>query len=493
MVTGPTVINPLLRRIRVSSPVQTVLEAEGILVDAVGALAAVVILEFVLGPTSEGAVVSGVAGLAQRWAVGLGVGAVGGGLIGLAFRTRVLPEGLGNAFALAFATGVFATSNHFASESGIVAVITAGIIVGNLGVEEHRELLDFKEQLSVLLVGLLFVLLAADVKLTDVTALGLPAVGVVLVLMFVVRPVAVLASTAGSYLSTRERLFISWLGPRGIVAAAVASLFAQRLEANGMEGGAALRSLVFLVIAMTVVVQGATGGLVARWLHVLRKDDFGVVLLGANPFSRLLAKTLKELGEEVVLVDLNAEHCRVAEDAGLKVVFGNAMDERTLLRAQVDTRRACVAATGNESVNLLFARTLRRLFKVRRTLTLVHRDRLGVRIEDVRAAHAEVLFGRPIDLDDWAARAQRGELTSFQLTTTHEGALQPWLKEAPESLFLAFCWRAGSRVDLVGTETTLPRDAQLVLLAATADAEEAKGWLSRQPLFHVEVPAAASA
>lgn len=479
MVTGPTVIAPLLRRIRVTSNVHTVLEAEGILVDAVGALAAVVALEVVLGPSSGEAVVSGLQGLITRWGVGLLVGGGGGALVGFILRKQLLPEGLGNAFALAFAMAIFATSNHFASESGIVAVIFAGLIVGNLGIDqqEQRELMEFKEQLSTLLIGLLFILLAAGVRLSDVVSLGLPGVAVVVLLMVAVRPIAVLVSTLRSGLSGREKAFLSWLAPRGIVAAAVASLFAQRMEATGMQGGAQLKSLVFLVIAMTVVIQGVTGALVAGWLGVRRKTDAGVAFLGADALARELARRFVELGEEVVLVDLDPEHCRAAEEQGFKVIYGNAMEERTLSRAQVDTRRFVIAATGNEGLNLLFARTLRRLFKRQRTLVLTHRGRLGVRGEDVKAARAEVMFGRPIDVDAWSQRAEKKELLPLRLVaTTDEAAAK--LEEAPDTVFLPFAVIHKGTPIAFGS-AALPKRGELVEFLVVAGKEvEAHRWLT---------------
>ena len=364
IVTGPTVITPLLRRIGVNKKVHTVLEAEGVLIDAVGALFAVVALEMVIGG-GKGWLALGVEGLARRWGVGLLVGAIGGFVIGIPLKRRWIPEGLTNIYALGFAIAVFAVSSVFAKESGILAVIVAGMIVSNLHAHVERELLEFKEQLTVLFVGMLFILLAADVKLAEVVGLGARGLVAVALLMFVVRPVTVFASTAGSDLTRNERAFIAWLGPARIVAAAVSSLFAESLTRAGMSEGSALRALVFLVIACTVVLQGLSGPWVARWLGVKRKTDAGVLVLGAQPLARAVGSLFRARGEEVVLLDVNASHCRVAQEEGFRVVFGNALEERVLRLAEPESRRAVLGLTHNEGVNLLFARRLRELFKCR--------------------------------------------------------------------------------------------------------------------------------
>lgn len=420
MVTGPTVINPLLRRIRVTRPVETVLAAEGIFVDAVGAITAVVALEVALRPASE-ALPTFLRALALRWGVGLGVGFVFGRLIAVGLKSeRWVPEDFNNSFSLAMVLGCFQVSGALAPESGVVAVIAAGLVVANAGVEVQRELVSFKEQLTVLLLGMLFVLLAADVRLEEVTALGWRGLVTVGLLMLVVRPLAVAASAAGSKLSWRERGFIAWLGPRGIVAAAVASLFATRLQSHGVEGGPLLRALVFLVIAVTVVVQGLSGGQVARALGVLRSAPGGYVLLGANGLGRLVARALREVGEPVALVDVDAESCRRAQEDGFQVLFGDGLDERTLLRAQPEGREGFVGLTENEGVNLLFAQKVRELDRAAHPWVALHRGHLGVRKEHA-SRHGRILFGDERNLDGWAARCEKGQ-----------ARLERWFLEAPQ-------------------------------------------------------------
>lgn len=424
IVTGPTVITPLLRRIRVTRHLRTILEAEGVLIDPVGAIVAVVALEVVVA-TGAQETASGLLGLPFRFGVGLGMGFVGGWLIGLLLRyERVVPEGLENVFTLALVLALFETSEAVLAESGILTVAIAGMVVANMETRVQRELKEFKEQLTVLLVGLLFVLLAADVRVSEVVALGWPAVATVVALMLVVRPLNVVISAAGSELGVRDKLFLSWVAPRGIVAAAIASLFAQSLEAHGMAGGQPLLAMVFLVIAATVVVQGATTGVVARLLGVRRPENHGFILVGANAVGRALGCALREEEADVVLIDTNAAEAQAAEQQGLRVVYGNANDERTLLQADIEARRGFVAITPNEGVNLLLADKARNHYRVPRCFVALLHRRLGVQDTQVRELGASILFGVPVDMEQWAHELLQGTaVVEAWRFTGHEGTV----------------------------------------------------------------------
>jgi NhaP-type Na+/H+ or K+/H+ antiporter len=407
MVTGPTVITPLLRRIKVQQRVATVLEAEGILVDAIGAIVAVVALEVVISPAGNLAV--GTWHAVSRLGFGAVLGTVGGlGLAALLRREKVVPEGLESVFTLAWAVALFQGSNALLPETGIVSVIMAGLVVGNTRLRVVSELLEFKEQLTVLLIGLLFVLLAADVRLAQVASLGWAGVATVLALMFLVRPANVLAGTLGSDLTLREKAFLGWLAPRGIVAAAVSSLFAQTLADEGMEGGEELRAMVFLVIAITVTVQGLTGGWVAQMLGVRRPSNTGYVILGANDLGRALARALRAGGEEVVLIDSNPDACEAAEQEGFRAIHGSGLEERVQDDAAIDTRAGCIGVTSNEEVNLLFARRARKDFRVPRVWVALRREHLGITESNVERLGGHVLFGEPQNLGLWTYRLERG-------------------------------------------------------------------------------------
>lgn len=411
MVTGPTVINPLLQRLKVKRNVAVVLEAEGVLIDAIGAIVAVVALEAALSPAGEnimGSLLHVIERLGGGAAMGLGFGFL---LVGLLNAQDMVPEGIENVFTLCMVLAVFQVSNALLPESGIAAVTVAGIVVGNSKTRIKEDLADFKEELTVMMIGMLFVLLAADVRLAEVRALGLPGVFTVLALMFLVRPANVFVSTVKSSLTMKERLFISWIGPRGIVAAAVASLFAVEFARKGLTGGNELRALVFLVITATVMTAGLTGGFMARWLRLKRPSNFGWVIMGANELARALAKLLKENGQEVVCIDSNPEACTAAENDCTRVLFANALQPSTLLRAEIDTRRGALAVTPNEEVNLLFIQKASRLARSLQLFTALKRFSQSVSPKMVEETGAQVLFGKPVDVEFWSARIRRKEIS----------------------------------------------------------------------------------
>jgi NhaP-type Na+/H+ or K+/H+ antiporter len=407
IVTGPTVVTPLLRRVKVLRRLETVLEAEGILIDAVGAIIAVVTLEIVVSPSGESAAL-GMVSVPSRLVAGTAMGAAGGLLLALLLRFRhVIPEGLENVFTLSMALAIYQASNAILPESGIAAAIAAGLVVGNMRTARVRELRDFKEQLTLMLIGLLFVLLAADVRVADVRALGWPGLWVVALLVFVVRPAQVYLCTIGAGMGARERAFLSWVAPRGIIAAAISSLFAERLAHHGVDGGTELRALVFLVIAVTVVIQGATVGPVARLLGVRRPAGKGYAILGASPLSRSIARLLEDAGEEVVLYDANADNCSETEREGFRVFFGNALDEGRLARTELDTRKAALGMSPNEGINLLFACKAREEFGVPQGYVSIQKGHASLTVEMVREAGCHALFAAPADLELWSVRLRR--------------------------------------------------------------------------------------
>ena len=416
IVTGPTVISPLLKRVRIHHGVSTVLEAEGILLDAIGAIVAVVALEVALSPSGL-SLIKGVFHIISRLAVGAVLGIIGGGLLTLLFRIRrLVPEGLENVFILSWVFALFQIANATSPESGIAAVTVAGMTIGNSNTYIHRELLEFKEQLTVLMIGMLFILLAADVRITDIQLLGLKGVLTVLFLMIVIRPLSVFSSTVNTDLDTRHKLLLSWIAPRGIVAAAVASLFAFEMNQHGYDG-TQLRALVFLLITMTVLSAGLTGGWVSSMLNLRRKSESGWIILGAHEVARLLARLLKQGGNEVICIDEDPNACRLAENEGVKVFYGNALGERTLQRAEPDTRKGIIALSGNEEVNFIFSQRAKYFGKEMTILTGIKRRDEGITSKMVSETGGRIPFGRPVDIDLWSTWIRKGftKYSSFQM------------------------------------------------------------------------------
>lgn len=479
IVTGPTVINPLLRRLRVRQRVATILEAEGVLIDAVGAITAVVALEVALNPVD---ITHGVEGLLLRLGFGSLVGVVFGLLIaGLLRVHQLVPDGLENMLTLAMVLATYQFSDAVLHESGIVAVTLAGLVVGNVKTRALEDLREFKEQLTILLIGMLFVLLAADVRLADIAGLGWRGAATVAALMLFVRPLNILVSTVGTEVQPKERLFLSWMAPRGIVSAAVASLFAQQLAAQGIAEASQLRALVFLVIASTVLIQGLTGGPLARLLGLRRPTNSGYAVLGANPLGLEIGRQLQSPQHEVVILDSNPQACQRAEEAGFRVLFGNALGEPLLQRAQLDSRAGCVAVTANEEVNFLFASHAIEDHRAPRAWVALRRGHETVRTEMLERLGMRILFGAPRTLDLWSLRLEKGEVVIESWLAQERAALAPSDGTVDNREFLLpMTLRRGASVRLVDDETAIKKGDLLTVAILEQRRADAETWLRGQ-------------
>ncbi|CCI13935.1 Na+/H+ antiporter [Microcystis aeruginosa PCC 9806] len=354
VVTGPTVIGPLLKQVAVDRRVATLLEGEGVLIDPVGAILAVVVLNTIIDSHARPMAI--ITGLTLRLGIGAAIGIAGGGLLSFIIKTcNFLTFELKNLVVLAGVWGLFGLSQFSRSESGLMAVVMAGIVLKAAAVPDERLLRRFKGQLTTLCVSVLFILLAADLSIASVIALGWGSVLTVLVLMLVVRPLSVALCTLKSDLNWRHKLFIAWVAPRGIVSASVASLFAILLTRAGINGGEAIKALVFLTILMTVFIQGLTARWVAKGLKITSSAATGAVIVGCNPLGRLIGSLFQEQGETVVLIDTDAAACQQAKEEGLTVLQSSALDTKILQEAGIESMGTFLVLTNNSEVNLVLA------------------------------------------------------------------------------------------------------------------------------------------
>lgn len=327
VVTGPTVIAPMLRTVRPKASIANILRWEGIVIDPIGASLAVLVYEFIIAGGGQEAISSTVQTFGLIVLVGFVVGALGGYLFGLALRRHFIPEYLHNLCALALVFGTFSISNLVQAESGLVTVTVLGIWLANMPGVNMEEILDFKESLSVLLISLLFIILASRLDFVEFTQLGWSAVIVFLAIQFLARPLNIMISARGSSLSWPERHLLAWIAPRGIVAAAVAALFAMQLEHAGVAGASSLVPLTFLVIIGTVLLQSATARPIALWLGVAEPEPRGILFVGANRVARAVAKALQEHDFRVLLADAGWENISKSRMDGLPTYFGNPISD----------------------------------------------------------------------------------------------------------------------------------------------------------------------
>ena len=354
VVTGPTVISPLLKQVSVDRRVATLLEGEGVLIDPVGAILAVVVLNTILN--SQATPTEIINGLLLRLGIGAIIGVSSGALLGWFLKKATfLADDLKVLVVLAGVWGLFGLSQMSRSESGLMATVMAGIVLRAFSLPEERLLRRFKGQLTVLCVSVLFILLAADLSIPSVFALGWGSVLTVLVLMLLVRPLGVAICTVQSDLNWRQKLFVAWIGPKGIVSASVASLFAIVLTQKGINGGDSIKALVFLTIMMTVFIQGLTAKWVAQWLKITTNEATGAVIVGCNPVGRLLGKLFQQEGESVVMIDTDTGDCQKAEADNLLVFHSSALDANVLQEAGIESMGSFIALTSNGEVNLVLA------------------------------------------------------------------------------------------------------------------------------------------
>ena len=327
VVTGPTVIAPLLRAVRPKAKLANILQWEGIIIDPVGALLAVLVYEGIVSWGQGNVFGHSLYIFSTTIVVGTALGSAAGYLNGQVLRKHWIPQYLHNAGTLSFMLGVYALSNEIAHESGLLTVTIMGIWMANMKQVEVESILEFKESLSVLLISALFIILAARIEFSAIADLGWGLAVVLAILMLVARPLSIFIAAIGTRLNWREKLFLSWIAPRGIVAAAVSALFAFQLENHGFVGGETLVPLVFMLIITTVTVQSLTARPIAKLLGVAEPPEFGFLIIGANTVARMIAAELTKHEVPVVLADTSWENVRLARMENLQVYFGNPVSE----------------------------------------------------------------------------------------------------------------------------------------------------------------------
>lgn len=464
-VTGPTVVQPLLRRVSIPRRVRTVLEGEAILIDPVGAVLAVAVVDVVLGLAGVHpiGVFSGAWGYVGRLLVGLVAGGVGGLALSWVLRRRgLVPSELVNLVSLAFVWATFAAAEWGQSEAGIMAAVVMGLTMQRGTVPEERRLRRFKEQLTVLGISILFVLLAAALPLGIVRAEGWRGVLTVLALIFVVRPLGVLASLRGSALTWRERLFVMWISPRGIVAASVASLFAVVLDEAGFVEGPRILAVTFMTIAITVTLQGLTASLVARLLGLRSLAHRAVIVVGAGPLARGLAEELQRHGRMVTLLDRNVALVEEARAQGLDAREGNALDEDVLAEVGAEEAATVVAVTTNSEVNALATHLAHDAFGVERTFPALGHPSRGAGPRLLERVGGRIAFGRPIDVRAWESSLAEGTAALVRYRVPPGGPTRT--SQLPESV-VPVARVQGDLVEVVTADLSWRAGDELILLS----------------------------
>lgn len=372
IVTGPTVIAPILRNVPLNKNVSAVLKWEGILIDPIGALAAVIVFNFIqsgLDVQMEGGHGSGGSfwgetfkGFCLIVAMGFAIGYGAAIFLAKMIERHLVPHYLLNVFSLAIVVLAFVSAEQLASHSGLLTVVVMGMSMGNMDLKELKEILDFKESITVLLISILFILLSANINVEQLEMIDSKMMIVFAIVVFIIRPVGVFLSTHGSDLSLNEKLFVSWVGPRGIVAAGIASLFGLELTQDKVPYAEVITPLVFLIVLGTVLLNATTAKLMASLLGVQQASSDGIMIVGAGHGSRLIGKYLKENGREVILVDSNKEAIETCKKMGLGGLEGNVYNDDFKDNFELLSMGYLFTMTGNDNVNKVAVERLKENF-----------------------------------------------------------------------------------------------------------------------------------
>ncbi|MCB1531522.1 MAG: sodium:proton antiporter [Alphaproteobacteria bacterium] len=431
-VTGPTVIMPMLRSIRPKADVANVLRWEAIVIDPLGAILAVILYEYVISQGAQGLVWLT---MGKVFLSGALLGTIFAGVLAFIVRHHIVPDFLMKIFILAYVIGVYTACDLIQSESGLLAVTIMGIVMANMKGIYLEEILDFKESLSIIIISGLFIILAARMDLAAFSTAGWTSILVLLVIMIVARPLGIFFSTLGSGLSWKERALMSWIAPRGIIAAAIAPLFALKLEAYNIEGAEMLAPLVFIIIIGTVVLQSLTAGPLAVFLGVAEPEPNGVLIVGANRLARTIAHALKDNGFNVLLAGTNWEDISEARMEGLSTFFGNVVSEYADRHMDLMGIGKMLAISKLPTENALASMRYRREFGNKNVFIIKTEEERRAREKDHIANQytAPFLFGGDMTQAQLTALLAQGhEIRSTGLTEnfTYENFLKQYEDEA---------------------------------------------------------------
>ncbi len=393
-VTGPTVIKPLLKTVRPHADIANFLHWEGVILDVAVAILIVLVYKTITLQHS-GAMIT--LSLASIIATGIINGTAGAFLLSFLLRRYFLPHFLHHVFTLTLVLVIFALSNEIAHESGLLAVTLMGMILANMKSVDIEEILFFKESLNLLLISLLFIILSARLDLSELIDIGWSALGLLGIILFVARPLSVMASTLFSDLTLRARIFLGWIAPRGIIAAAVSSLFAIRLEEFGYTEAELLVPLTFMVIIGTILLQGLSARPLARWLKLQEAEPEGMLILGANRVSRGIGKSLKEQGFSVKLADTDWENISKARMEGFDTYYGRVVSDHADRNMELAGIGGLLAISPHATLNSLASVRFKSEFGSENIYYLQNAE--GRKLEKSKASHSTIV-GRQLFSED---------------------------------------------------------------------------------------------
>ncbi len=394
IVTGPTVITPILRNIPLKKDISAVLKWEGILIDPIGALVAVLVFNFISVGGGQAYTTTALMEFGKILLFGFTFGFTFAHGLAYVIKRNLIPHYLLNVVILSVVLLVFVVSDIFAHESGLLAVVVMGMVMGNMNLPNIKELLYFKESLSVLLISILFILLAANINVEDMLLMYTWKTALLfLAVVFLIRPIGVFLSARQSGLKVNEKLFISWVGPRGIVAAGIASLFGSKLLSQGEPGAEYITPLVFMIVLGTVLLNATTARLFAKLAKVYLTNSDGILIIGASKSAQLIGDYLRKNDRHVVLIDNNERNIENAKELGVEAMVANIFSDTLTDNIELNDVGFLFAMTGNDEINTYAIEKFKNVFGENGSFRLINE----IERNDPMKISKESLFSKNLD------------------------------------------------------------------------------------------------
>ncbi|MBN1845013.1 MAG: sodium:proton antiporter [Sedimentisphaerales bacterium] len=471
-VTGPTVIIPLLRHVRPTRRIGSVIKWEGILIDPIGAILAVLVYEAITSHADDQALSIALLSLLKTIAAGGLTGLAGAVILLWAIRRHLLPDLLQNSIVLMFVLACFVGANVLQSESGLLAVTLMGFVMANQKRVSVERIAHFKEDLRVLLISILFIVLSARLRISDLKHLDMNSVLFLVVLIVAARPLAVALSTAGSKLTGKERLFLANMAPRGIVAAAVSSILALRLVAQGQTEAARLMPITFMVIIGTVAYYGLSSSLLGRLLGVSQPNPRGILLVGAHRWARQIAQALQAEHIPVLLADTSWPEVNAARMEGLPVVYGSIFAARVAEEVETNPIGRLLALTSNDEVNALASVRFAHAFGRKEVYQLPAKNLSGAETEATAPElRGRILFGPEMTFHYLYHRFLNGAAMK-RTRLSEEFDFEAYQRRYGDKAIAMFLIDAEGRLEIFTADRTLTAKAGDTLISLVDPSEE---------------------
>jgi NhaP-type Na+/H+ or K+/H+ antiporter len=441
VVTGPTVIMPMLRQARLKQRPASLLKWEGIINDPTGALLAVLVFEYFSYLGSGAALMQVLSGLASAIAAAAVLGVGGGYLLGKAFSRDDVPEFLKAPVTLAFVLLCYALANLAQHEAGLLATTLLGMTLGNMQLRSIEELRRLKEYVSILLVSAIFVILTANLDPHILTRLDWCSAVLIALVVFAVRPVSVLLSTVGLGMDWRERLLLAWIAPRGVVAVTIAGVFAATMGAQGYGGADLLLPLIVSLVLVTVVLHSSTLGWLARRLGLAAASQNGILIVGASNWSTDLAIALKEMKIPVLIADSSWYNMSQARLSGIHTHYGEILSEHAEMELDLSDMGILFATTSNDAYNAFVCSRFAPEFGRTQVFQLPMHSAPEQESKSIKLAHRGIFAMEPMatneELERRHYRKWQFKKTHFTKTFSYENYLQVESADALSLLLLS--------------------------------------------------------